>query len=205
MNELLLSLKKAGALRPNLYHRLRSSAGKTPLLYGLPKIHKPNVPLRPIVSFINSPTYHLSKHLVDILSPLVGNSESNVKNSTQFATFISNISLGQEVLVSFDVTSLFTNVPVGLACQVAEDRLIADTSLGDRTALSPPQVVTLLQFCLNAIYLAYQGQFYQQSFGTAMGSPVSVTVANLVMEDVEQRALHVYVLTPTTLLEEICG
>ena len=93
MNELLLSLKKSGALRPNLNHRLRSSAGKTPLLYGPPKIHKPNVPLRPIVSFVNSPTYHLSKHLVDILSPLVGNSESNVKNSTQFATFISNRSL----------------------------------------------------------------------------------------------------------------
>ena len=94
--------------------------------------------------------------------------------------------------MSFDVTSLFTNVPVDLACQVAEDRLIADTSLGDRTSLSPPQVVTLLQFCLNATYLAYQGQFYQQSFGTAMGSPVSVTVVNLVMEDVEQRALSTY-------------
>ena len=90
--------------------------------------------------------------------------------------------------MSFDVTSLFTNVPVGLTCQVAKDKLIADTSLGDRTGLSPPQVVTLLQFCLNA----YQGQFYQQSFGTAMGSPVSVTVANLVMEDVEQRTLSTY-------------
>ena len=73
MNELLLPLKKAEALRPNLYHCLRSSAGKPPLLYGLPKVHKPNVPLRPIVSFVNSPTYHLSKHLVNILSPLVGN------------------------------------------------------------------------------------------------------------------------------------
>ena len=41
-------------------------------------------------------------------------------------------------------------------------------------------------------YLAFRRQFYQQSFGTAMGSPVSVTVADLVMEDVEQRALSSY-------------
>ena len=66
MNELLLSLKRSGAIRSTLYYHLRSSAGKVPLLYGLPKIHKPAVPLRPIVSFVNSPTYQLSKHLVNI-------------------------------------------------------------------------------------------------------------------------------------------
>ncbi len=62
MNSLLLSLKRAGSLPDALYYRLRSSAKTTPLLYGLPK--KPNTPLRPIVSFNNSPTYILSKHLV---------------------------------------------------------------------------------------------------------------------------------------------
>ena len=79
MIQMLLSLKRAGAIQPSLYFRLRSSAGRTPLLYGLPKIHKPLVPLRPIVSFIGSPSYHLSKHLSFLLSPLVGNSTSFVK------------------------------------------------------------------------------------------------------------------------------
>ena len=50
--------------------------------------------------------------------------------------------------------------------------------------------------CLDATFLAYRGDFYQQTFGTAMGSPVSVTVANLVMEDVEQRALSSYPSPP---------
>ena len=94
-----------------------------------------------------------------------------------------------EVLLSFDVVSLFTNVPTELACRVAEERLSTDDTLGDRTSLSPDQILSLLRMCLNATFLAYQGQYYQQTFGTAMGSPVSVTVANLVMEDVEQRAL----------------
>ena len=49
-----------------------------------------------------------------------------------------------------------------------------------------------MEFCLNATYLAYRGEYYQQMCSTAMGSPVSVTVANLIMEDVEERALSSY-------------
>ena len=48
---------QSGAISERLYQRLRSSAGKAPLLYGLPKVHKPGTPLRTIVSFVNSPTY----------------------------------------------------------------------------------------------------------------------------------------------------
>ena len=162
MNELLLSLRRSGALSEQLYFRLRSSAGRTPLLYGLPKVHKPTVPLRPIVSFVDSPSYQLSKHLVYLLSPMIGKTTSHVRNSIQFASFISEQTLaGSQVLVSFDVVSLFTNVPVDLACQVAGARLELDESLMDRTSLSAAQILTLLRFCLSATYLAFRGTFYQ--------------------------------------------
>lgn len=69
MNSMLLMLKKTGKLPEKIYDRLRCSNGVTPRLYGLPKIHKPDIPLRPIVSFLSSPTYNLSKHLASILSP----------------------------------------------------------------------------------------------------------------------------------------
>ena len=72
---------------------------------------------------------------------------------------------------------------------MAKERLLTDPSLPERTALSPDEVVNLLTFCLNATYLSYRGEWYQQTYGTAMGSPISVTVADLVMEDVEERAL----------------
>ncbi len=120
MNALLLSLTRKGAIPTTLYNRLRSSAGKVPLLYGLPKIHKPETPLRPIVSFLNSPTYELSKHLVSILSLLVGKSTSHVKNSAEFASFIASQTLSSGmILVSFDVVSLFTRVSADLAVSVA--------------------------------------------------------------------------------------
>ena len=146
--------------------------------------------LRPIVSFVNLPSYQLSKYLARILSPLIGNSESNVQNSADFATFIQLKSLKEsETLVSLDIVLLFTNVPVQLATKITRDRLEDDTSLQDRTCLNTQELVQLLEFCLNANYLSFRGRCFKQAFGTAMGSPVSVSVANLVMEDVEERAL----------------
>ena len=84
----LFSLHKSGHLSDYHYHKLRDSASHIALLYALPKIHKQDVSLRPIVTFVSSPTYSLSKHLVSILSPLVGNAEHYVCNSTDFAKFI---------------------------------------------------------------------------------------------------------------------
>ena len=60
MNAALLGLKKNCTIPDLLYRRLKYSGGYIPLLYELPKIHKPGIPLRPIVSFVPSPTYALS-------------------------------------------------------------------------------------------------------------------------------------------------
>ena len=49
-----------------------------------------------------------------------------------------------------------------------------------------------MELCLNATYLTYRGEHHRQTFSAAMGSPMSVTVANLVMEDVEQQALATF-------------
>ena len=66
----LLQLKKADAIDIRRYNRLRCPVPQPAKLYGLPKLHKPNVPMRPIVSFCGSPTYELSKYLITILKPL---------------------------------------------------------------------------------------------------------------------------------------
>ena len=92
-------------------------------------------------------------------------------------------------LVSFDVFSLFTKIPVDLAIKVAEKRLKEDASLGQRTSLPVEDLIDLLSFCFNTTQFTYNGTYYQQVFGTAMGSPVSADIAKMVMEDVEQRAL----------------
>ena len=71
--------------------------------------------MRPIVSFVNSPTYGVSTFLANILSPVVENTENTVKNYCHFAEFVRGKTLkADQVLVSFDVVSLFTNIPTHL-------------------------------------------------------------------------------------------
>ena len=104
-------------------------------------------------------------------------------------TFVISHQLEDEIMVSLNVVSLFTKVPTKLAIQVARQRLEEDANLTDRTNLSIDNIICFLEFCLDATYFSFRGNYYKQIFGTAMGSPVSVTVADMVMENVEQRAL----------------
>ena len=99
---------------------------------------------------------------------------------------------------------LFTSIPIDRAIEVARKRLLAGDSLEERTYLTVDGVCKLLEFCLGATYLAYKGSYYQQTYGTAMGSPVSVTVANLVMEDLEEIAFHHLYFGRDTCMDDIC-
>jgi len=87
--------------------------GSRARLYGLPKINKEGVPLRPTVGNIGAPTYQLAKHLTGFLNQLTGKSAHHVKNSVHFSQILENLQVQPgELMVSFDVVSLFTKVPV---------------------------------------------------------------------------------------------
>ena len=101
-----------------------------------------------------------------------------------------------EVLVSYDVKSLFTNVPVNESIAICEKRLQEDESLKDRTEMSVETIIKLLSFCLTSTTFVYKGQHYQQLDGVAMGSPVSPVIADLFMEDFEMKAFNKYSKTP---------
>ena len=125
------------------------------------------------------------------MSPIVEKTDNTVTNSFEFSDFIlvgKTLDADSE-LISFDVVSLFTKVPVDFAIKVPEKRLRQNASLSQRTSLPGKDIISLLSFCLNAAYFVFESTFYRQVFGTVMGSPVSAVVANLVMEDVEERAL----------------
>jgi hypothetical protein len=126
---------------------------KPPHLYGLPKIHKPDIPLRPIVSSIGSPYYALAGFLHKILSPVAGRSESFVKNSGHFIQLLKPVNLQrQDTLVSFDVVSLFTNVPVDEALQVIRNKIENDNTLAERSILKVEAIMELLDVCLRTTY-----------------------------------------------------
>ena len=94
-----------------------------------------------------------------------------------------------DMFVSHDAVSLFTNTPIPQSIEIISNKLKKDQTLKKRTLLAPEDIVELLEFVLTTTYFMFRGQVYQQKFGTAMGSPASPIVANLFMEDLEQRAM----------------
>ncbi|XP_072021093.1 uncharacterized protein [Amphiura filiformis] len=188
----LQNLEKSEVIDRNLYHKLYPGES-IPKFYGLPKIHKPHAPLRPIVSCVDSVTYNVAKHIAYIIGPLVGKSKHHIVNSQDFVNKVSDIHLeDNETITSYDVSALFTCVPPKEAVNCVRDFLRKDNTLKERTDLSPDQVCEVLELCLNTTYFVYDGKFYRQRHGCAMGSPVSPIVVNLFMEQFEQLALTSY-------------
>ena len=81
MISMLKSIKAKGGMSEDIYKRLYPTGAGSPKFYGLPKIHKLEMPLRPIVSSIGTVTYQTSKEVARILKPLVGRSPHHVKNT----------------------------------------------------------------------------------------------------------------------------
>ena len=198
---ILKDIKVEGGLNEKTYKRLYPTAAVPSKFYGLPKIHKPGIPLRPIVSSIGAATYSTAKELAKILKPLVGMSAHHVQNTRDFVEQIKDVRLKLgECMISYDVTALFTSVPIKPVLNIIKQRLAHNNELHKRTTMSTSHIINLLEFCLNSTSFVYQGQFYQQLEGAAMGSPLSHIVANMFMEKCEVEALAT---APCTY--QVCG
>ena len=172
-----------------------------PKFYGLPKNHKPDTPLRPIVSSCRSITYGVAKELAKILKPLVGKSPHLITSTQDFVEQARHIKLEPgECLSSYDVSALFTSVPIGPSLNTIKDLLDKNTTLKERTVMEVGDIILLLEFRLKNTFFSFQGQFYEQVEGAAMGSPVSPIVANLYMEYLKQKALS----TAPQVLVQVC-
>ena len=186
------------------YNRLLPTGNSSPAprFYGLPKIHKTNCPMRPIVSACGTATYQLAKFLTKILQRYTGITPSFVKDSKSFSDHLRMVEIsGEEELVSFDISALFTSIPVPTALDVI-NRLftehIEDPDTRDKygcsfkhntIGLEKDEVMSLLKLVLENCVFTFQNRFYKQLHGAAMGSPCSPVVANIYMEYFENMAL----------------
>ena len=194
--KILKDLKEKKAIDQSLYDKLRPSACVVPCIYGLPKVHKNNIPVRPIVSSIGSVRYNLARFISDL--------PHHIQNSQDFVTRIKDLELDDnEILTSYDVTALFTSVPVEGAIEVVTDLLKKDTNWKSRTHLNETQVICLLEFCLTTTYFKFRGQIYQQDHGCAMGLPVSPIIGNLYMESFEVKAITSAPHSPRVCMDAI--
>ena len=180
---LLKKIKSDGGINDQLYKKMYPTGAVAPKFYGLPKIHKRDIPLRPIVSSSGSINYEVAKEVARILRPLVGKSPHHIKNTDDFVQQISGIRLQPgECVTSYDVSALFTSVPTESAITIIRNKLELHPDLHNRTSMKIEHITSL---CFQ-----FQGRYFEQLQGAAMGSPISPIVANLFIEDFATRAIE---------------
>lgn len=155
-----------------------------PTLKGLPKIHKDNVPIRPLVNYTCAPTYKLAKKLEKLLKQhLVFDKNYSLKNSYDFIDKTKETTLKQhQQLVSFDVENLYTNVPVGKTIE------LVTKNLREKSNLLPEainEISILLTEVLKQNYFMFDGKIYVQTNGLAMGSPLSGILSEVYLNYIE--------------------
>ena len=168
-----------------LYH-LIEEAPAIPKMKGLPKVHKAGMPLRPITSGIGSAPHKLAKTLAKPLTKALGSvSGTHIKNTAEMMIKIKEVThVDGKKIASFDVKSLFTNVPVDEAIQAIK-KVIEKTNDND-LPLPKDDYLNLVELCMKFGCFTYNGEEYFQHSGLAMGSPLSPVAACLFMEFLEE-------------------
>jgi len=147
---------------------LRSSDSPLPKAYGLPKILKENTPLRMIVSSVNTSLYPVAKLLSKVISDNIAGTEYQAKNSFEFRSALSKIYIPETyVLASFDVVSLFINVPLDLAIQSIEKRW---EYIELSTKIVKKDFIKAIKFIFSSTFFTFNNKIYKQTYGTPIGS-----------------------------------
>ena len=176
----LLDLANQNILARDVYDRVRPTGSQRPRMYGLPKTHKEDIPLRPILSMIGSSQHELAKWLAEILAPVLKlYSSHSVKDSFTFANFIQNCNLEptKTFLCSFDISSLFTNVPLDETIEICADALYRGHL--DCPPIPEDTFRELMLIATRGVEFSFNNQMYKQLDGVAMGSPLGPALANI--------------------------
>lgn len=110
-NNIVKRLKELKLIDPRTANALISNNATCPRIYGQPKAHKHNLPLRPVIPNITAPTFKLAKFIADILQNSF-QSQYSTTSSFDFCNEVNRAKLPEGyIMISLDVTSMFTNVP----------------------------------------------------------------------------------------------
>ena len=178
INTFLRKIKGLGHISQALYEQLYVTGAGPGILYGLPKVHKPqfkeNFLYRPIFAAYNTASYNISKYLVQNLTPIAEN-EYTIKNSTHFKSEIENVPNSEGlVMASFDIKDLYTNIPLQETIDICIHQLQSEL-------FNLPQQFfrQMLEISVFNTVFAFKDNFYRQIDGLGMGLPLSPTLANI--------------------------
>ncbi|UYV70297.1 hypothetical protein LAZ67_7002451 [Cordylochernes scorpioides] len=180
----LRSLKRTKGITSDQFLTFTSNISGVPYIYGLPKTHKPDIPLRPIVAYHLSPAFLLAKYLCTLLKPLVSSHNiHSVKDPTDFISRLRNIPRSDcRAMSTFDVTSLFLCLPHSLIIEGLKQLLLSSTFPTKEQQV----ILDLFNICLVLNTLEFHGSFFIQTRSSPMGSPLSTIAAEIVMSNLDR-------------------
>ena len=163
--------------------------------YILPKIHKnkQNPPGRPIVSANSHTTEHISQFVDSHLNPVVPKLSSYVKDTKKLDD-LKELPPGS-LLVTLDVSSLYTNVPHNEGIEVCRKALNSSGHLS-RSHLKNESICDLMRMILTMNNFKFDNNYYIRLHGTAMGTRMAPAYASLFMGDLERKLLAQSPLKP---------
>ena len=169
---------------------MRPKAPQVGRAHGLPKIHKSYNTLpsfRPIIDTTNTPHYGVGKFLTRLLSPLTQNEYSG-KDSFEAIDRIRSIppehfDEGYRD-ISFDVKSLFTNVPLNRTIKILLKRVYEEKLV--KTNLKKNKLKKLIKDSCSKTAFMFNGKIYKQIDGVSMGSSLGPVLANVIMTEFEK-------------------
>ena len=164
---------KQGTISEKSYQWLRTTGLQLARLYGLANVHKSGTPLRPVLSIPGSSYENLKKFLSPFFERLPGaNIETNSKDAS---STLEAIKLDEdELVVSLDVKSLYTNVSVEEAIEIALKKLYSSDKIPEipRSAMK-----SLLRQAVTNVHSMCNKMWYTQSDGLAMGASLAVILS----------------------------
>jgi len=151
-------------------------------MYSLSKTHNKGIPLRPILSITGSSQHQLAKWLSSILQPVLTSYSTHcIQDSFTFAEKIksSTLKLSSVFLYSFDIASLFTNVPLAETIQICAD---AFYNTNEPLLPFPRKIfIELMEMATRSVEFSFNDVIYQQTAGIAMGSPLGPALPTFLM------------------------
>ena len=162
---------------------------KMPTMTGYPKFHKDPVKVRPVISNINAPHSRSSRWAAQQLQGYVGLiSEAHIKSTRDFHEKV-NRNKAKGRLLSLDIKSLFTNIPVEETIDVIKSYSTGPKPLFKDLPIEPNLFCELLKVCTSFNQFSFAGKHYRQVTGVPMGSSLSPVLANIYMEFFETELL----------------
>ena len=186
-------MKQKNVFNDNECDKLYPSCSAPARIYGTSKMHKfsssNSFPkLRPIISSIGSFDYNLARSLCDLCSPIVPNYYS-CKDTFTFVSQINNANLSNKFLVSYDVSSLFTSIPLQETIDIAINLIF---NHNPNLNITKKELEKLILFATSQTHFIFNGKFYNQIDGVAMASPLASVLPNIFMGFYESKLLNEY-------------